>query len=54
MDDKQTVIGQDLDHLFATWMASEAEKFLEAIKSCEQIDEDCQPWQTCHTTDSHP
>jgi hypothetical protein len=24
MDDKQTVIGQDLDHLFATWMASEA------------------------------
>ncbi len=35
---KKTVIGQDLDHLFGTWKASEAENFLKSIKSCEQID----------------
>ena len=38
-EEKQTVIGTDLDHLFGTWQASEAETFLESIKSCEQIDE---------------
>ncbi len=35
---KKTVIGQDLDHLFGTWKASDAENFLKSIKSCEQID----------------
>ena len=39
----KTVIGQDLDHLFGTWKASDAEQFLESIKSCEQIDEEF--WQ---------
>ena len=38
-EDRKTVIGTDLDHLFGTWEASEAETFLETIKSCEQIDE---------------
>lgn len=38
--DKKTVIGKDLDHLFGTWKALEAETFLESIKSCEQIDAD--------------
>ena len=37
-EEKQTVIGQDLDHLFGTWKASEAEHFLKSIKSCEQLD----------------
>jgi hypothetical protein len=46
MDDKQTAIEQALDHLFGTWKASDAEEFLEALKFCEQIDEDYQPTQT--------
>jgi len=40
MESKKTTIGQDLDPLFGTWKASEAEAFLESIKSCEQIDKD--------------
>ena len=40
MEGKKTVIGKDLDHLFGTWKESDAETFLESIKSCEQIDED--------------
>ncbi|ETX00451.1 MAG: hypothetical protein ETSY1_11150 [Candidatus Entotheonella factor] len=39
-ESKKTIIGQDLDHLFGTWEDSEAEAFLESIKSCDQIDED--------------
>ncbi|WP_143309062.1 hypothetical protein [Candidatus Entotheonella palauensis] len=39
-ENKKTIIGQDLDHLFGTWADSEAEAFLESIKSCEQIDQD--------------
>jgi len=35
---RKTVIGQDLDHLFGTWKESDAEQFLDLIKSCEQID----------------
>ena len=54
MNAKQTVVGQDLYHLFATWTASEAEEFLKALKFCEQLDEDCHPSQARHTDDSHP
>ena len=32
-------IGQDLDHLFGTWTEAETTEFLDAIRSCEQIDE---------------
>ncbi len=39
-ESKKTIIGQDLDHLCGTWEISEAEAFLESIKSCEQIDKD--------------
>ena len=39
-EEKKTVIGHDLDHLFGTWQASEADRFLQSIKSCEQIDAD--------------
>lgn len=39
-ESKKNIIGQDLDYLFGTWKASEAETFLESIKSCEQIDKD--------------
>jgi hypothetical protein len=38
-EDMQTVIGPDLDHLFGTWQEADAKKFLESIKSCEQLDE---------------
>jgi hypothetical protein len=53
MIEKQTIIGQDLDHLFATGTASEAEEFLEALKFCTQLDEACQPSQTRHAADAH-
>jgi len=39
-ENKAAIIGQDLDHLFGAWTHSEAEAFLESIKSCEQIDRD--------------
>ena len=35
----KTLIGSDLNHLFGTWKPSEAEAFLQSIRSCEQIDE---------------
>ena len=38
-EEKKTVIGTDLDHLFGTWKASDAEIFLDSITSCEQVDE---------------
>ena len=31
-------IGSSLDHLIGTWSHQEADRFLESIKSCEQID----------------
>jgi hypothetical protein len=34
----KTLIGSDLDHLFGTWKAPEADAFLDSIRSCEQID----------------
>ena len=36
----KTTIGSDLDHLFGAWKPSEAEGFLDSIRSCEQIDEE--------------
>jgi hypothetical protein len=39
-EDKKTTIGHDLDYLFGTWDATEAETFFESIKSCDQIDKD--------------
>jgi len=37
-DERSTVIGPDLDHLFGTWTDEEANAFLESIRSCEQVD----------------
>jgi len=39
-DAEHRKIGRDLDHLFGTWPKAEAKRFLDAIRSCEQIDED--------------
>jgi hypothetical protein len=33
-EERKAIIGHDLDHLFGTWKASEAEGFLKSIKSC--------------------
>lgn len=52
MNEKQTIIGQDLNHLFGTWKALDAEEFLEALKFCERLDEDCQPSKTRHAADA--
>ena len=32
-------IGHDLDHLFGTWSEAQARAFLQAVRSCEQVDE---------------
>ncbi len=37
-DDRRR-IGHDLDHLFGTWSESEADDFLQAVRSCRQVDE---------------
>ena len=36
----KSTIGDDLDHLFGTWSAQEAERFLGSIEPCRRIDED--------------
>lgn len=33
-------IGSSLDHVIGTWSQAEAKSFAEAIKGCEQLDED--------------
>jgi hypothetical protein len=35
----KTVIGTDLDSLFGTWTASEAQVFLESTRSLDEIEE---------------
>jgi hypothetical protein len=41
--DDANQIGQSLDHLFGTWSRDQADKLLESIRSCEQVDGDF--WQ---------
>jgi hypothetical protein len=53
MDDKHTVIGHDLDHLFGTWKELHAQEFLESIQPCAQLDE-VPLFQPRPAVDSHP
>ena len=35
---ERRVIGTSLDHLIGTWSEREAKRFLDSIRSCEQVD----------------